>query len=113
MKGEIMKGFELQFWHVVVFFITIFTGIFKNEITSTIYSCTTIWGTTYFIGQKIQIQSVSGEWKEVTILNYKHEIPFIKTGGVLVRYDDGNNYEETIHFVNWKTLRIRRDVSTN
>ncbi len=110
-----MKGFELQFWHVIVFFITIVTGIFKNEISNTIYSIITIWGRTYFRGQKIQIQSVSGEWKEVEIVDYKHEILFIKTGGVRVRRedDDGEIYEETIHFVNWKTLRIRRNVPTN
>lgn len=104
-----MHGFEIESWHVIAFFITIILGIFKNEIKNMVWSILQLEEKGFSEGQEIQILSPSGAWDSVTIINYCNEIPFIKSGGVIVMHKDDNEkkYQEKISFNNWKQLRKR------
>ncbi len=105
-----MQSFQLELWHLIAMFCTILVGFFKTDISNAIQSCFIILSKRFQEGQKVQVLSCTGEWKDITILKYTLSIPFIKKGGgVLIRYDNPNGtvYQEGISFGTWKTLRIR------
>ncbi len=105
-----MKGFELHLWHVVVIFSTIIAGIFKNEISGALYPIIFIREKGFEKNQKIQVlNSASGVWEDITIVQYIYAIPFIKGGGVLVHHNDSNGdfRREKISFTTWRAMRKR------
>lgn len=103
-----MEHFDIKSWHVVTFFITILLGIFKNEIKNTVLSILRLEEKKFPKGLVIQILNPSGIWINVTIVNYRKEIPFFKSAGVVVMHkDDNGEYQEFIAFDNWKQLRKR------
>jgi hypothetical protein len=104
-----MEDFDIKVWHVVTFFITILLGIFKNEIKNTVLSILQLEEKKFPKGLEIQILNPSGIWINVTIVNYRKEIPFFKRAGVVVIHkdDNGEEYQEFIASDNWKQLRKR------
>ena len=60
--------------------------------------------------ERIQIMDPAGEWRDVSIVCYRHEIPFCRQhGGVTVCYKDSgeNRFHETFSISTWKTMRVR------
>lgn len=104
-----MKHFDIQAWHVVTFFLTFIVGIFKDEIKNMAWSILQLCKKKFAKGQEIQILNSSGTWNNATIIGYHLEIPFIKSGGVVVTHIDENEHEheEVILFNTWKQLRKR------
>ena len=109
-----MKAFEPQAWHMVMFFITIVIGIFKNEIIAVLNSISNVGAKAYTKGQKIQILSPAGTWEDATVLNYSYMIPFKQGGGVTIRVNDsaGHVYQEKLSFARWRQLRTRHIDTT-
>ena len=105
-----MDSFDLKEWHVVIMFITILSSIFKSDVKSAINAFITIYEQKHLCGKNIFIASPSGSWDEVTIIEYKHMIPFVRGGGVIVSTKDpetGEKVKEKFSFSNWKSQRIR------
>lgn len=103
------KNFVVQEWHVIALFLTIVGGIFKTEITSALQSIVITIEQKALIGQTVEMQSPDGSWHAVKIISYECEIPFFRTGGVLLEHQlSGNDYiQEKINFDNWSNQRIR------
>lgn len=108
-----IENFVLQEWHVIAIFLTILSGIFKAEITSALQGMVLRVEQRQLTGQVVQLLSVDGSWKSVKILSYHFEVPFFKTGGVVIQHlECGDEFtKEKINFANWKTLRIRTKAS--
>lgn len=104
-----LKDFKLEMWHVVLFMITVMIGIFKQEITAFVQSSLLIWRKPFNEGSVVQIITPSGDWGDVTIMEYRLEIPFIRKGGVVVHYveADGEEHKERISLAHWKDIRVR------
>lgn len=106
-----MNGFEIEFWHVLVFFFTVLLGIFKTDISALAQSLILIWHKAGTEGQKIEIPDPAGVWKEVTIIRFVVANPFRKTGspGVVLEHKEGEEtYQEVLSFSNWNAIRKRK-----
>jgi len=104
-----MDDFVLKEWHLVVIFLTILGSIFKNEITSALGALIIIFEEKEFKGKNVLLLSATGEWDEISIVCYQAEIPFLRSGGVLVKHlrREGEAVHEAFSFSNWKAQRIR------
>lgn len=107
-----MEKFELELWHLMVFLFTIVIGIFKREIALFFQGLLLIWHKPYSEGAEIQMMMSSGDWADITIVEYKAGILFIKKGGVFIchKEKEGVEYLECISLVNWLTTRTRAKV---
>ncbi|VAW58978.1 hypothetical protein MNBD_GAMMA11-2567 [hydrothermal vent metagenome] len=104
-----MDDFVLKEWHLVVIFLTILGSIFKNEITSTLDALIIIFEQRKLKGKSVFLLTPTGEWDEIMIIRYQAEIPFLRSGGVLVKHlrREGEAGHENFSFPNWKAQRIR------
>lgn len=104
-----IKQFVVQEWHVFALFLTIVSGIFKSEIASALSGIVIILEQRKYVGQTVQLQAPDGAWNTVKIISYHYEIPFLRSGGVLLSHQESNGdyVREKIGFNNWKSLRIR------
>ncbi|WPD22059.1 MAG: hypothetical protein SD837_17865 [Candidatus Electrothrix scaldis] len=104
-----MQHFELESWHIMVFFFTIILAIIKNDITNAVHSFFIIKSQKHFKGKEVQILSPAGTWDNITIVDYTYDIPFIEGGGVIIQQKDQNGkiFKEKISFTNWKAQRMR------
>ena len=103
-----MNGFELESWHLMALFGTMVLSIFKDDISSAIKSTIMIHEQKKNVGKKILLLTATGEWTPATIQRYQHEIPFVRGGGVFVKYDepvDGYD-EEKMSFSTWQSQRF-------
>ncbi len=66
---------------MIVIFLTILGGIFKNEVISTLDALIIIFEQRKFKGKNVFLLTPSGEWEEITIVNYQAEIPFFAVVG--------------------------------
>ena len=106
---EELTGAQLELWHLVVFASTVVIGMFKQEISFFFQSFLLLWHKPYTEGTNVQLISPSGEWGDVTIVEYRIEIPFFKKGGVVIchQQEDGVKHLERISLANWKMMRTR------
>jgi len=91
-------------------FFSLVAGIFKNDVVNSINAHITIYEQKHLIGKTVQIASPTGLWEDLKIINYKHMIPFISGGGIIVLHKDddtGDFIQEKFSFTNWKSQRIR------
>jgi len=65
-----MENFVLKEWHLLVIFLTILGGIFKNEIISTLGALIIIFEQRKFKGKNVYLLTPTGEWEEITIVRY-------------------------------------------
>lgn len=101
--------FVLEQWHIIVIFFTIVAGIFKAEVVSAVNAFITIIEQRKYRGCEAQLLGPDGSWERIKIVSYQQEIPFVRSGGVLVRHIDeqGQVSQEKFSFDNWKIQRIR------
>ncbi len=105
-----METFELKEWHVLVVFLGMLANMFKHDVKQAMLSYMTHFEQRAMTGKTVQIQSNSGEWENVTIIQYKPVIPFISRGGVEVEHGAIPGKEavrEKFSYTNWAGQRIR------
>lgn len=101
--------FVLEQWHIIVIFFTIIAGLFKAEVVCAVNAFITIIEQRKYRGCNAQLLGPDGSWQQINIESYQQEIPFIRSGGVLVLHKDENGQitQEKFSFENWKAQRIR------
>ena len=103
-----MHNFAVEAWHLMAVFATIVIGIFKQDISLTVTAYMTVSAQKHLLGQTIEIQSPTGDWEQVTLVEFRVPVPFIKRGGVFVEHQvNGNRLTEKITYDAWHHLRIR------
>lgn len=104
-----MYDFELQTWHVILFFSAIVLHIFKNDLADILHAFLFIGEHRFQPGQRLEIQSASGAWEAVTFVQYRLPLPFGKVpGGLVIRHQqEDREFLEKISFANYAGLRVR------
>lgn len=111
-----MQAFQLHFGHVIAFVAPILIAMFRTEITNVISAIIIVHNRRFLDKETIQIMDPAGEWRDVSIVCYRHDIPFSKNhGGVTVCHKDSGvgEFHETLSFSTWKTMRVRVPTGQN
>ena len=96
-------------FHFYSVIITIFIGLFKDEVKHTTTSIVHFFTRRFDVGTHLQIEGCDGNWYDVKVLSYTIHIPVIKNnGGVEVYHINADQpYAELLPFDAWRALRKR------
>jgi hypothetical protein len=101
--------FELQAWHVVALFGAVLLGIFKEDLSQLYQGILMVWHKPFAMGQTVELLNPSGTWESVEIVHYNLAIPFVRSGGVIVKHIDAEGvvHMEKLSYGKWGAQRVR------
>jgi len=103
-----MENFELQAWHYLAAFGTVFVGVFKTDLQTFFNDFVLLKSIGENIGREMEIASSSGEWEKVILNEVIMGLPFFKRSMVIVTHvGEGKGFVETFSIANWKNQRTR------